>query len=340
MDKIRSREVFKSKRQQQKSKPNSLTPNLDSSEEKPSSPMSISSISSIQNLDTSSFMIDNSISFSFLKALRCQEKAEIENSRRLSNLRESKVAKYFPSKNKKYQLKEGIQNIKDQYERTLSKKRSDSRETVKKPNKLPVGRNRLQMPSNRSSPEKDRFKCREEISVSDLKFVGKRKRRIGSMYSGGSPMTKRMHRRRNSKLKSSTGETPIQPRKILRLREIDETNHVIAKKEDLLIRMSHVPKKTKERSKRARRSPMKARVKMGFHLKKKTPSSNYHNTRPKRESLGQSRKGFGTSCTGLTQTFNDFLNNAKLNRKSQKPKAMSNDFRSSLRPQTMDDLPN
>lgn len=78
---------------------------------------------------------DNECSISILRALEVPKVSKRRKREESFKSRRNKDFKYMkrfePKKPLSYGLKEGIQNIKSRYERTLSKKRYDSKETVK-----------------------------------------------------------------------------------------------------------------------------------------------------------------------------------------------------------------
>lgn len=104
---------------------------------------------------------ESDISISILKDLefnqigqkkhRPREQEKSYESRRMNdnNFFKKNTPKNFSKKIGKYQLKEGIQNVKSRYERTVSKKRNDSRETVKpKKEKLRKSKKQPTSPKN------------------------------------------------------------------------------------------------------------------------------------------------------------------------------------------------
>lgn len=272
-------------------------------------PMTISSISSIKNLDTSSFIIDNSMSFSFLQSnanFHKDKKNDMENSRRNINLRKSKISK--GSKNKKYKLKDGIQDIKIQYERTLSKKRNDSKETVKKVTRLPLKKPKKMfkdlVSSTRTSPEKERM-----MTLQNQNTHHKADTKREKFITNTGHISKRVHFRRFSPMKSRKKRHFKSPS--------DEICHFVERKNDLLHKIQLLPKEGKFF--KARRSPMKAKATKGFYMRrKKRKSHNMMNPKMRRDSFGISKKQLGGSSTGLTQTFNDFLNKAKMDLKQER----------------------
>lgn len=283
--------------------------------------MTISNISSIQNLDTSSFIVDNSISFSFLNTSKKdfkQEKyreREIENSRRSLNLRKSKVMK-SSAINKgvnvnQYKLKEGINDIKIQYERTLSKKRYDSKETVKITKRLPSGKKMTEKicgsKSKKSSPEKTKDIFSQVYICQNFQNVIEN---MTNQKNNGSPLS--MTRPQNT-IREEFKEEKKRNSTVIKPSEMEQMGH---QKDQIISKINNL--NNNEDFQRNRRSPLKVKPTKGFVMKKKSENiGKSHNLmkkkRLKRESIGsKSRKNLNGSGTGLTQTFGQFLSEAKI----------------------------
>lgn len=284
--------------------------------EKNSPLTAMSNISSIKNLDTSSFIVDNSMSFSFLNNKLFEEsKTEIENSRRNLNLRRSKVTTKAIQKNtqnpNQYKLKEGIQHIKIQYERTLSKKRNDSKETIKTPIRLPLKRKKMLqdlVSSNRTSPEKSREK------VDFFQNSKQNTKRVRSIHNHSPCLNER------KMFINPSSPSKMARKSLIRPSEID---NYINKKDEIFQKINYFTNKETKNYSKVRRSPLKAKATKGFYMKKKKRKTVNLNSKLRKDSFGISKRPLGNSTGGLTQTFNDFLSKAKKEMKGEKVRESS-----------------